>query len=305
MRKFLQIIGLAAIMITLIGATVAFAQPEEFSTLGQATIRTVNNVRQEARPFTNNARFQDDTPFANQQFGPERGRHGGPRGPQILDRDAMLATLADTLGLTTDELTTAFTEERRSLAAIADSQGVDMATIETAVQAAMQQAIDDALANGDITADQADMMTERLANAETGFLTKFAPRPHVIDKEAVQTAVADALGLTTDELTAARQARQSIEELAADAGVELADVEAAAKAAQIDAINAAVADGRITQTEADTMIEKVENADGFPGLGGGKCRGGGGRGHGGPRSGNGPDSFTPPANPLDAPISGA
>lgn len=68
------------------------------------------------------------------------------------------------------------------------------------------------------------------------------------------TVLADALGMTVDEFYAARADGQTVAEIASVQGVELADVVAAALAPRADALAQAVADGRITQEQADTML---------------------------------------------------
>lgn len=71
---------------------------------------------------------------------------------------------------------------------------------------------------------------------------------------AMPAVLADALGLTVEEFHAARADGQTVAEIAAAQGVELADVVAAALAPRADALAQAVADGRITQEQADAML---------------------------------------------------
>ncbi|MFZ5904800.1 MAG: hypothetical protein ACOYZ8_14735 [Chloroflexota bacterium] len=93
-------------------------------------------------------------------------------------------------------------------------------------------------------------------------------------------AAAEALGMTTDELSAALQEGQTLEDLAEAAGVDIADVQAAVSAARAESMRArieqALADGTISQEKADWLLEGLEKGflDG-PGFGFGF-------GHGGP-----------------------
>lgn len=100
-------------------------------------------------------------------------------------------------------------------------------------------------------------------------------------------AAAKALKMTSDELKAQLWGGQTLSGLAEKAGVKIEDVQSAVQAAcqqaQIDAINQAVTDGKLTQANADWLIEGIEK--GF--IGGGKFNfggfgmgGRGGRGHG-------------------------
>jgi len=85
------------------------------------------------------------------------------------------------------------------------------------------------------------------------------------------TAAADALDMTTDELVAEIQGGKTLEEIAEEAGVDYADVQAAVQAARQtefrDRIQQAVDDGTITQENADWLLEGLEN--GFIGGGAG------------------------------------
>ncbi len=75
-------------------------------------------------------------------------------------------------------------------------------------------------------------------------------------------AAAKALKMTTQELTAQLWGGQTLSGLAEKAGVDIATVQSAVQAAcqqaQIDAINQAVKDGKITQANADWLIEGIQ-----------------------------------------------
>jgi len=81
-------------------------------------------------------------------------------------------------------------------------------------------------------------------------------------------AAAEVLGMTTDELTAALQGGKTLEQLAEEAGVDFADVQAAMQAARDTEMRAriqqAVDDGKITQENADWLLEGLEK--GFIGM---------------------------------------
>ena len=97
-------------------------------------------------------------------------------------------------------------------------------------------------------------------------------------------AAAEVLGMTTDEVTTALQSGKTLHDLADEAGVDLADVQAAIQAAHAaelrDRIAQAVDDGTLTQENADWLLEGLEK--GFIGVPG--AFGFGGPGHG-PKSG--------------------
>ena len=106
----------------------------------------------------------------------------------------------------------------------------------------------------------------------------------------MQSAIAEALGITVEELEAAKENGQSIRDLAEAQGVELSELQEARKAALIEAVEEAVDEGTITQAQADQMLERIENGN----VRKGPRRGRGGHGDGfrgsfgAPRGGNGP-----------------
>jgi hypothetical protein len=109
---------------------------------------------------------------------------------------------------------------------LAEALGITAAELQTAQQTAYEAAIDQALAQGLITQAQADALKERGGAFGRGFHGFFGIDGATIDMDAL---LADALGVTADEL--------------ADARVEAQDL----------ALAAAVENGRLTQEQADQM----------------------------------------------------
>ena len=111
--------------------------------------------------------------------------------------------------------------------------------------------------------------------------------------DAELEAAANALGMTTDEVQSALQSGKTLQDLADEAGVDIADVQAAIQAVHVtemrDRIQQAVDDGTITQENADWLLEGLDK--GFIGVPGAFNLG-----FGGPRGGHGgPGMFAPPA----------
>lgn len=79
-------------------------------------------------------------------------------------------------------------------------------------------------------------------------------------QEALDGVVAAALGLSQDELMAAKADGASIAQIAENAGIPLADVEAAYLAARTDAIAALLADGTINDVQAAQMTARGAEA---------------------------------------------
>jgi len=132
-------------------------------------------------------------------------------------------------------------------------------------------------------------------------------------------SIAEVLGMTAEELFAAVEEGQTMAELAAAQGVELSEVVEALVAPRVEQLVQAVTDGRLTQEQADRLLEfateymtwRFENLslgwgglDGVGGLGGLGGRGGRGGpggpgGHGGcggGRWGSTPEQQEPPVD---------
>ena len=87
------------------------------------------------------------------------GGHGGGHGG---GRD--LSTAATTLNMTEDDLRTALQADGATLATVADAQGVSVGTLIDALVTAGQERITQAVADGEMTQEQAD---QRLADLQT------------------------------------------------------------------------------------------------------------------------------------------
>jgi len=154
---------------------------------------------------------------------------------------------------------------------LASELGTTRDGLVTAGQTAANAAIDAAVAAGDITEERATRMRERVAAADGEGCAWFGrggfgggghgPRGPghaggVIRGEALEAA-ADALGLEASDLPAAIRDAGSMEALATAEGVAYADVKTAVLAAVQSDLGTAVADGRITQEHADSILEKT------------------------------------------------
>lgn len=109
-------------------------------------------------------------------------------------------------------------------------------------------------------------------------------------------AMAEALNLTPTQLFEQLHSGKTLAEIAEAQGVDLAKVQEAANAARVqamkDAIAQAVKDGKITQEQADWLLQGLDK--GYLGKGRGMDFGFGFKGHGGMRGG-GMRGFAPAA----------
>jgi len=105
----------------------------------------------------------------------------------------------------------------------------------------------------------------------------------------VWNALAETLGLTSDELTAEVSSGKTIAQIAEEKGVSRTDLVAALETAHSDALAQAVADGNLTQEQADSI--QAQMADRYEWMIDNAGAGYGMLGRHGQRGGNG--QFTP------------
>ena len=90
---------------------------------------------------------------------------------------------------------------------------------------------------------------------------------------------ADALGMKVEDLTAALREGETVAELAEAQGVKVEDLVAKAVAARKDVLQQAVEEGRLTQEQADALLEQMQERM-TENLQNGTCAPGMGRGWG-------------------------
>lgn len=168
-------------------------------------------------------------------------RHRGGFGGRFGDDTSWLENLAEALGITVGEL-------------------------EDAQEKAYAASVADAVTAGQITQEQADQILAQHA------------LKNYIDRQAI---LATALGMSVDDLEAALADGQSLVDLMVEQGIDSATLQTNARAAYETTVQQAVADGVITQAQADEILSgNGLDLFGRGGFGGGH-RGGGRGGRGG------------------------
>ena len=168
---------------------------------------------------------------------------------------------------------------------LAEALGITEEELQAARQKAEAAALADAVKNGDLTQEEADLIAARSA------LRAY------INPEALMATV---LGMTVEELQAAREAGKTMQDLATEKGLTAEQVKTAMDEAFQAALAQAVEDGVITQEQADQFASEGFGRGGPGGPGG---RGGRG-GHGGPEGFPGAPQTAPNApqtQPSQAP----
>lgn len=165
--------------------------------------------------------------------GPGFGFHGFG-----LGHLGSLDAAADYLELSETELRDAL--ESQTLAEIAEAQGKSVDGLEQALLDARQERLDEAVADDEITREQANALLDRYQS-------------------------------TLDDVVNGRSPYLS--ELADSLGVELSELEAAFEDAALARVDQALEEGEITEEQADELRERIQSGAGFalgPGLGCGR-----------------------------------
>jgi len=154
-------------------------------------------------------------------------------------------------------------------ALLAAELGIDVSTLEKARTTASELATQAAIDSGELTQEQADAMTARKA------------LKGIVDRDAL---AAQALGMTVEELQAAKDAGKTTQDLLTEKGMTTEQYQTALNTAWKAALDQAVKDGTITQAQADLLAtESVSMGHGGMDMDGGmRGRGGhrgGGQGH--------------------------
>jgi len=195
-------------------------------------------------------------------FGGENAR--GPRGPR---GGKHIEVIAEQLGMTPEEIHADLQASLdagtpKSIADLAAEQGVAVENIESAILAQISEHMAQKVEDGHITQEQAD---ERLANASEhiserlsqpfdgqrpGRAGQFGPRQGI-------SVIIEQLGMTGEELHAELEAGKSIADVAAEQGVSLDSIESALIEQLSEKLAERVANGDMTQEEADEKLAEA------------------------------------------------
>ncbi len=221
-----------------------------------------------------------DQPFLHHK-GPGNGEVDGKMGGDL--RPYLEAATAEILGMTLDEFNAA-REDDVKLEQMVEDAGMTLDEFQTAMEAALPGILEQAVADEAITQEQADFILENGLLGPGGF----GPDVYGALKDYVDAAFAEILGVSVEELQTARD-EGTLDDLIDAAGLTKLEVRMALDEATPDIVAAALADGVITQEQADQILEY-----GLP-L---PCHDGPGK-HDGPGGHHGHDGFGP--GPSDAP----
>lgn len=231
---------------------------------------------------------EDDDPWPGP--GPGRG-WGGAQG--------ILETVAEVLGLTPEELSSEL-QSGKTLGEVAEAEGADTQTIVDAVRAQVTEMLKEAVESGRLTQEQADRILERLAECDgeelrclglpfgpgLGMRGDFRMGGGWWGSRGGLDAVAEVLGMDTDDLMAELRDGKTLAEIAEEKGVDFQAVQDAMIAQMEQKLQKAEDEGTLSPECAECARQRLgeceenwpERPDGFFGMPFGM---GGGR-HGGP-----------------------
>lgn len=186
------------------------------------------------------------------------GRGGRGDRPVIA---AALSAATDVTGLDQAELVAGL-RAGSTLADLVTEAGGDVQAVIDAAVAAAQARIDEALAAGQITQDQATALSADVVDGVTAAVNGEVG-PRWIGRGALRIggarelvrAVADASGLTGQDIVTQWRAGSTLSAIATASGADPAAIVEAAVTSATERVNQAVTNGRMTQTQADLVLE--------------------------------------------------
>jgi len=194
------------------------------------------------------------------------------KGPGGFAGVSLTSVAAEKLGMEQTDLLTEL-QNGKTIAALAEEKGVDAQTIVDAYLAQVKAKLDEKVANGDITQKQADYQLEQAKTSATEQLdsTWEGWRPdgrghggmmgHGMGGFAgvsLQSVAAEKLGMELTDLQTELQNGKTIAALAEEKGVDTQTIIDAYLAQVKEKLDEKVANGDITQAQADTVLEQAK-----------------------------------------------
>lgn len=188
-------------------------------------------------------------------------------------RGDFLQPVADLLGMPVDELT-AELKDGKTLEEVVTEHGKTMADVATVIYDTAVEKLDQAVADGKMTQEQADTIEQRLAERRDACINdgdcQLRPpqrslrdrlNPKVIFNQVMETGlnIADTLNMDPRDMLQAFRDGSSLQDLAEQQGVSMDDIAAAIIAPMKDRLAQALDDGKITQEQYDNALERLQN----------------------------------------------
>ena len=151
---------------------------------------------------------------------------------------------------------------------LADELHVSESALRSAAKAAADGTIDAAVAAGDLSADAAAKIKQRLGNASERPCFALAPRAKALHRGFARgfaagdllSAAADALDMQTADLAAQLRSGDSLKDVAASKRVDYSSVKSAVMDEAKAGLDKAVEAGKITQQREDKLLGRLQTA---------------------------------------------
>ena len=192
-----------------------------------------------------------------------------PRVYRVRFVDTLVQTIKEVTGLAWSDLQPEL-RAGQTLTEVLEAQGVDPQAARDAVKAAVTAEIEEALAEGALTQARADALLEQLDTALERAFTSTYPlwpdalrdrlhdRLHERWQETLETTligvIAEMAGVEAGDLLREALLPPTLGEIAEGYGLDVESVSAEAEARITEAINERVADGTLTQEQADELL---------------------------------------------------
>lgn len=202
-------------------------------------------------------------------------------------QEYIIPAMAEVFGLT-EEQTAALELSRETMASLRAERTPE--EMQSAMQQVFSIAVENALADGAITQEQADQMLARAqqqgarvpGNARANLRSravdaykqafkagKWVGRREMILQPYMEAAVADYMGVSVEELQQMHADGLTWQSYAQEQGLSDEELRDLRIELATTAVNNAVADGAITQEQADRILEHLQNPGWQPGAPGG------------------------------------
>ncbi|MFZ5648935.1 MAG: DUF2680 domain-containing protein [Bacillota bacterium] len=147
------------------------------------------------------------------------------------------------------------------IAKFADNLGVDQAKVTEALKATKKQLLDDYVEKGYLTREQADKIAAR-NNDSFGFGGFLGNKRHFNDGgrkfDFMGKDMEKVLGITPEQLKEELKSGKSREQIITDRGLTIEEFRQKMLENKKEALNKAVAEGKLTQEQFDNIIKKME-----------------------------------------------
>jgi hypothetical protein len=183
------------------------------------------------------------------------------------------STPADVLGITVDELRDEI-RSGKTIQEIFEEKGLDYQSYSDQWLADHEACLAEAVAEGNLTEEEAQLMQERIEERmESGFLFNQMQRFGNAMRSYMNFGagrlwnagnglvgqILEKLDITLDDLKAKIQGGESINDLAEEAGIDLDAIHEDRIQSQLERIDQALADGKISESQADRIRERLNS----------------------------------------------